>query len=55
MLVADQRAELLAAKAAGADIDLAAARKALDEELLEPPLSEITDPKQRVLRLLRGA
>jgi hypothetical protein len=53
--IGDRRAEMLAAVAAGAEVDLVAERERLDALLLEPLLSEITDPKQRVLRMLKGA
>jgi len=55
VLVADVRAETLADIAAGKNVDLDQARKHLDAQLLEPPLSAITDPKQRVIRMLKGA
>ena len=54
-MVADERAEALAAMSGGAEVDLVQVRKALDDWLFEPPLSEITDPKQRLWRMLKGA
>lgn len=46
---------MLAALAAGADIDLQAERERLDALLVEPLPDEITDPKQRLLLLLKEA
>lgn len=51
----DRRAEMLASASAGAEVDFHAERERLDALLLEPLLDEITDPKQRVLRMLKGA
>lgn len=46
---------MLAAASAGGDVDFHAERERLDAILLEPLLEDITDPKQRVLRMLKGA
>lgn len=46
---------MLAAIAAGAEIDPGVERARLDAALLEPSAEEINDPKQRVLRMLMEA
>ena len=51
-MVEDVRAEALALIAAGAETTCAAAHQRLDDWLAEPPLSEVDDPKKRILRLM---
>lgn len=55
VMIDDLRGEVLALIASGRDVEMGRARRDLDEQLMEPPINEITDPQQKVLRLLKGA